>query len=63
MSQKPFDGLKVKQVKFCDLHVYARFFTENGVGYTKHGYNECVDDFSLRPIVIHPSDVVFVEDR
>lgn len=58
----PFDGCNVIKTTFDRLRRFERFFTEDGRGYSKDGPTTCIDDYSLRPIVIEWDHEVFVKE-
>lgn len=57
-----FDNAKVKQVPFSEVPNLGRFFTDNGVGYTKCSYRECYNDHSMRKILCDPESIVWVKE-
>lgn len=56
-----FDGAEVKEVKFGEIKVFTRFFTDNGEGYAKTSESTCIDDYSQRPINITSDTVVWIK--
>ncbi len=58
---KKFDGEKVKQVKFGDLGWLSRFFTDNGIGYTKSSDTTCYDDHSFQKILVDSETKVWIK--
>ena len=58
-----FDGCKVVETTFDKVGHYQRFFTENGRGYAKTGFDTCCDDYSLKSITIDYDAVVYVKEN
>ena len=58
---KIFENCEVKQVAFSEVKFLHRFFTDNGVGYTKSKESYCYDDYGFVAIYVHPDTLVWIK--
>lgn len=61
LVNEPFDGFDTTLVTFNDVPVGDRFFTDDGIGYTKHSTTACIDDYTFKEVEWDVNSAVWVK--
>jgi hypothetical protein len=61
LVNEPFDGFNTTLTTFEKVPVGSRFFTDDGIGYTKHTTTSCIDDYTFKEIECAANNTVWVK--